>query len=184
MDLKNFCIRLAGSREPWSATARYPSSLAGGIRELSNAGGIRWLVEYLHFIASQDGEGFQRGSARHVDAASFRGRHVKSAAYRYRGSTRHVVATSQGHDIARRCRLPGYNALSAAIRRQVFTFADSARCSYSVGEVFFPHRFTVFVTRTLDTSTSRHLIHLRPGPSGVTGFMGSLLDLMRQTWGC
>ena len=45
------------------------------------------------FIASQDGDFFQRGSARHVDVASFRGRHVKSAAYRYRGSTRHVVAT-------------------------------------------------------------------------------------------
>ncbi len=53
MDLENLCVRLAGSREPWSATSRYPSSLAGGIRELSNAGGIRWLVEYLHFIALQ-----------------------------------------------------------------------------------------------------------------------------------
>ncbi len=29
----------------------------------------------------------------------------------------------------------------------------------------------------------RHtLIHLRPGPSGVTGLMGSLLGLMRQKW--
>ncbi len=36
---------------------------------------------------------FQRGSARHVDVASFRGptRQVV-AAYRYRGATRHVVA--------------------------------------------------------------------------------------------
>jgi hypothetical protein len=51
----------------------------------------------------------------------------------------------QGLDTPRRCLLPGYNALSEAIRRQVFTFADSIRCSYSE-EVFFPFRFTVFVT--------------------------------------
>jgi hypothetical protein len=63
--------------------------------------------------------------------------------------------------------LEPYNTLSAAIRRQVFTFADSDRCSYSVDEVFFPLRFTVFVT-------THTLIHLHPGPSVVTGFMGSL----------
>jgi len=39
---------------------------------------------------------------------------------------------------------------------------------------FFPFRFTVFVT-------AQTLTHLRPGPSGVTGLMGSLFDLMRQT---
>jgi hypothetical protein len=61
-------------------------------------------------------------------------------------------------------------------RQQVFAFADSAR-SYSVVWVFFPFRFTVFVT-------VHTLTHLRPGPSGVTGFMGSLLDLMRRNWGC
>jgi hypothetical protein len=117
--------------------------LAGGIREQSNAGGIRWLVEQHHFIASQDGGGFQRGWASHVDIASFRGptRQVV-AACRYRGATRQVV-----------------------------------RCSYSVGDVFFPFRFTVLVT-------AHTLTHLRPGPSGVTGLMGSLLDLMWRNWGC
>ena len=55
LDLENSCIRLAESREPWSTTSPYPSSLVGGIRELSNAGGIRCLVEYLHFISSEDG---------------------------------------------------------------------------------------------------------------------------------
>jgi hypothetical protein len=42
---------------------------------------------------------------------------------------------------------------------------------------FFSFSITVFVT-------AHTLIHLRPGPSGVTGFMGSLLDLMRRNWGC
>ena len=36
--------------------------------------------------------------------------------------------------------------------------------SLSVDEVFFPFRFTVFVT-------AHTLTHLRPGPSGVTGLM-------------
>ena len=39
----------------------------------------------------KDGGVFQRGSARHADVASIRGRHVKSAAYRYRDATRHVA---------------------------------------------------------------------------------------------
>jgi hypothetical protein len=56
------------------------------------------------------------------------------------------------------------------------TFADSARCSYSVGEVSFPHRISHTLIQTLT--------HLRPGPSDVTGLMGSLLDLMSKNFGC
>jgi hypothetical protein len=47
----------------------------------------------INTLEREDGGVFQRGSARHVAVASIRGRHFKSAAYRYRGATRHVVAT-------------------------------------------------------------------------------------------
>jgi hypothetical protein len=73
---------------------------------------------------------FQRVSARHVDVTSTvdSTRHVVST-YRYRDSIRHVV------DV-----LSGYNTFSVTIHRRVSTFADSIRCSHSVGEDFFPHR--------------------------------------------
>ena len=71
-----------------------------------------------------------------------------------RGSTHHVVASYQGTLPLRR-----FNPL--VFRR--------------LG--FFSFSITVFVTAPT-------LTHLRPGPSDVTGFMGSLLDLMRRNWGC
>ena len=66
--------------------------LAGGIRELSNTGGIRGGgVTPFYRLARR---GFFRGP-RHVTSTSRHSgaRHVKSTAYRYRDSTRHVVAT-------------------------------------------------------------------------------------------
>jgi hypothetical protein len=90
-----------------------------------------------------------------------------------RGATSHVVATYQG--------------TMPSLRLSVGKFSPSPIqpvVPIPSERFFFPHRFTDFITRTLDTSTSRHLIRLRSGPSGVTGFMVSLLDLMRQTWGC
>ena len=73
MDLENFCVCQSDLENLGELQLVIRALLAGGIRQLSNAGGIRGLVEYLHFIASQDGGVFQRGSARHVDVASFRG---------------------------------------------------------------------------------------------------------------
>ena len=90
-----------------------------------------------------------------------------------RGTTPHVVAAYQG--------------TMPSLRLSVGKFSPSPIqpvVPIPSERFFFPHRFTVFVTHTLDTSTSRHLIHLRPGPSDVTGFMGSLFDLMRRNWGC
>jgi hypothetical protein len=111
--------------------------LAGGIRELSNAGGIRWLVEVLHFISSHDGGGFQRGSARHVAVASFRGttRQVV-ASYRYRGSTRHVVAAYQGTMPSLRLSvgefyLLRFNPMFFFRRRGFFSLTDSPYLSHA-----------------------------------------------------
>jgi hypothetical protein len=92
----------------------------------------------------------------------------------------------QGRDTSRRCHLTGtrhttslpptrvhcplcgYPSTSFYLRRfNPFLF-------HRLG--FFPFSITVFVTAHI-------LTHLRPGPSGVTGFMGSLLDLMWQTLG-
>jgi hypothetical protein len=105
----------------------------------------------ITFIDSEDGGGFQRGSARHVD----------------RVSTHHVVDTYQGT----------MSSLRLSVGKFLPSPIQSVVQDYSVDEVFFPFRFTVFVT-------AHTLIHLRPGPSGVTGFLGSLFDLMRQTLGC
>ena len=89
-----------------------------------------------------------------------------------RDTTPHVVATYQGTMPS--LRLSVGKLLPSPIH-PVVPIPSERFC--------FPHRFTVFVTHTLDTSTRRHLIHLRPGSSGVTGLMGSLFDLMRQNWG-
>ena len=72
--------------------------LAGGVRELSNTGGIQSVDWWSNIICLLARRGvFQGGSAHHVDVVSSRGstRQVV-AAYRYRGSTRHVVASCQG----------------------------------------------------------------------------------------
>jgi hypothetical protein len=133
----------------------------------------------ITFIASQDG-GFSEGLGtsrrrRVIQGPDTSSRPLTGTGARHvtslppdRGATPHVAATYQGT-----------NALSAVIRRQVFTFSDSARCSYSVEEVFF-----IFLFQYIVFVTAHILIHLRPGPSGVTGFMGSLLDLMSRNWGC
>ena len=76
---------------------------------MKTSGGVTSLAAHDDFRG-----GFQRGSARLVGRLQL-----------------------QGRDTSRRCRLPVYNALYAAIRQQVFIFADSARCSFSVDEIFF-----------------------------------------------
>ena len=66
----------------------------------------------------------------------------------------------QGPDTSRRCRLTRVRHITSLPPTRVqcplcgypsasCTLADSIRCTSSVGEVFFPHRFTVFVTRTI-----------------------------------
>jgi hypothetical protein len=128
------------------------------------------VVWWSNFILSprKTGGGFQRGSARHVAVASIRDRHVKPTVDRYRGATRHVVAVYQGT-------LP-------FLRLSVGKFLPSPIQSVPVPSTrfFFPFRLTVFVT-------AHTLTHIRPGPSGVTGFMGSLSDeaelgLLRDHW--
>jgi hypothetical protein len=80
-----------------------------------------------------------------------------------RGSTHHVVTAYQGT-------LP-------SLGLSVGKFLPSPIQSVPIPSTrFFSFSITVFVT-------PHALIHIRPGPSGVTGFMGSLLDLMRQTLG-
>jgi hypothetical protein len=86
-----------------------------------------------------------------------------------RVATHHVVAAYQGT----------MSSLWLSVGKflpRSFYLADSIRCSCSVDEFFFPFSITVFVTE-------HTLTHLQPGSSGVTGFMGSLLDLMWQTLG-
>ncbi len=132
------------------------------VRELSNTGGIRGLVGYHHFYrrkSTQDGVvfksqwGVDTPRRRHVTS---RQRHVIQGLDTSCRCCLQVRLQVQGLHTSRRCRLPRYNAFYAAIRRQVFTFADSIR-SYSVDEVSFHHRFTVFVTRTLSYISARGL---------------------------
>ena len=94
---------LLGSRELLYSFGRLSGTLVrySSLSELAGRGNPRTVecrgnplaggVSSFYLLTRRGG--FQGGSARHVDVASFRGRHVKSAAYRYRGSTRHVVAT-------------------------------------------------------------------------------------------
>ena len=72
----------------------------------------------------------------------------------------HVVATWQGRDSLIRCHLPGYTPSLFSPRR-------FSPMRFRHTRFFFPFRFTVFVT-------AHTLTHLRPGPSVVTGLMGSL----------
>ena len=53
----------------------------------------------------------------------------------------------------------------------------------SPSERFFFLTDSPYSSRTPHTPTVGHLIHLRPGSSGVTGLMGSLNDLMSRNWG-
>ncbi len=49
MDLENFCVCLTGSREPWYATARYPSSACrGNPRAVKYRGNIFFCLGHLH----------------------------------------------------------------------------------------------------------------------------------------
>ncbi len=81
----------------------------------------------------------------------------KSAAYGYRGATRHVVATWQGRGSPSRCHLPGYKPF---LRLSVGKFLTTPIQPVPIPSTgfFFPFRFTVFVT------TAHTLTHLRPGP--------------------
>ncbi len=109
--------------------------------------------------------GVFRGSRNVTSTSCHSGaRHVKSTAYRYRGSTRPVVATWQGFDPSRRCRLPGYSVLSVVVRRQVFTFADSSRCSYSAERMYDAYSTHTLFTREyvlIHTIYSLHLYNMR-----------------------
>ena len=139
--------------------------LAGGIRELSNAGGIRgWWSNFI--LSPRKPGGFFRG-ARHVTSTSRHpgarqvkslpltgtgARHVTSLPSD-RGSTHHVVAAYQGTMPSLRLSVGKF--LPSPIRPVV---------SIPSGRFFFPHRFTVFVARTIDTSP--------PGAFGRNGFHG------------
>jgi hypothetical protein len=87
------------------------------------------MVEYLHFIASEDGGVFQRGSARHVDVATIR------------DPTRQVGHLQvQGRDTSRRCRLTGTRHTTSLPFTRVQCPLCGYRCCYpSVS--FYLHRF-------------------------------------------
>ncbi len=92
----------------------------------------------------------------------------------WRDTSRHCHLTGVRHITSlppTRVQYPlyGYPSASFYLRRLIpFLFRRLGSFSFSI---------TVFVTALT-------LTHLRPGPSDVTGFMGSLLDLKRQNWGC
>ena len=121
-------------------------------------------------IASQDVGGFQRDSARHVDVASFRGRHVKSAAYKYRDSTRHVHLTGSRHHTSLpptrvQCPLCGYPSASFHLRRFSPLFLFRRRGFFSSPIHRIRHAHTRYIDKhTLDTSPT--------GVFGSNGFHG------------
>ena len=81
MDLENFCNCRSDLENLGGRQLVIRALLAEGVLELSNAGGIR-------------GGGVTSLLSPRKTGGVFRGaRHVKSVAYRYRGSTRHVVDT-------------------------------------------------------------------------------------------
>ena len=150
--------------------------LAGGIRELSNAGGIRG-GGVTSLLSHRKTVGFFRG-ARHATPTSRQSgaRHVKVGRLQVQGLDTSRRCHLTGRDSLSRCRLPGYMpSLRLSVDRSFTTPIQPVPIPST--RFFSPFRFTVFVTE-------HTLTHLRPGPSGVTGLMGSLLDLMRRNWVC
>ena len=164
--------------------ARYPSSTCrGNPRAVKSRGNPRWWSNII--LSPRKTGGFFRG-ARHATPRQSGARHVKVGP-----GARHVNVSRlwvQGLDTSRRCHLTGarltksspptgVHAFSAAICRQVFHHAGSAR-SYSVDWVFF----------SFSIHRIRHCAHFDTSPpgalTGVTGLMGSLLDLMWRSRGC
>ena len=79
------------------------------------------------------------------------------------------------------CQVVAAHRYRDSTHRVVATFVDSIRCSYSGEEFFFPFRFTVFVTNTIEGSPS--------GVFGSNGYHGestwpdvSELGLLRSHW--
>ena len=93
MDLENFCNCRSDLENLGERQLVIRALLAEGIRELSKAGGIRGGgVTSFYRLARRGGfsEGLGTPHRRRVNQGLDTS---KSAAYRYRGSTRHVVAT-------------------------------------------------------------------------------------------
>ena len=177
---------LLGSREPLYLSSRISRTLVScsSLSELSLPGesisyqiqgeSVGWWSNII--LSPRKTGGFFRG-ARHVTSTSRHSGADKSSrpltgtGARHvtllppdRGTTHHVVASYQGT-------LP-------SLRLSVGKFLPSPIQSVPIPSTrfFFYFSITVFVT-------AHTLTHLRPGFSGVTGFMGNLLDLMRQTLG-
>ena len=101
MDLENFCNCRSDLENLGEQQFVIRALLAEGIRELSKAGGIHGGgVTPFYRLARRGGFSEGLGTPRRVnqglDTSTSRqsgARQVKSAAYRYRGVTRHVVAT-------------------------------------------------------------------------------------------
>jgi len=100
LDLENFCNCRSDLENLGERQLVIRALLAEGIRELSKAGGIRG-GGVTPFYRLRRGGGFSEGlgTPRRVNQGLDTSKSVqgldtsKSAAYRYRGSTRHVVAT-------------------------------------------------------------------------------------------
>ncbi len=161
MDLENFfCICLVEPCSSLSELCLPGESVSCQIQGES----VGWWGNIIFPLARRGV--FQGGSPRHVDVSSSRGstRHVVTA-YRYRGSTSHVVAACQGTMPS--LRLSVGKILPSPIQPVVPIPLESF--------------FSVSIHRIRHAHT---LTHLRPGPSGVTGLIRSLLDMMGQNLGC
>ena len=94
----------------------------------------------------------------------------------------------QGPDTSRRCRLTGARHITSLPPTRV----QCPLCGYPSASfnlrrfspLFLFRRGGSFFLTDSPYLSRAQLTHLRPGPSGVTGFMGSLLDLMRRNLGC
>ena len=97
----------------------------------------------------------------------------------------------QGRDTSSRCHLTGARHTTSLTPTRVhcplcgYPSASSSLPS-PIQSVPIPSTrfFFLFDYRLRHSVTAHTLTHLRPGPSDITGFMGSLLDLMRRNWGC
>jgi hypothetical protein len=176
---------LLGSRELLCLSSRISRTLVScsSLSELYFLGkSVSYQIQgesvgwWSNFILSPHKTGWFFRGARHVTSPSRQSGADTSSRPLTGTGARHV--TSLSPDRARHttslpptrvhCPLCGCPSASFYLRRfNPFLFRRLGFFSFSI---------TVFVTAST-------LTHLRPGPSGVTGFMGSLFDLMRRNWG-
>jgi hypothetical protein len=139
-------------------------------RAVKSRGNPRWWSNTI--LSPRKTGGFFRG-ARHTTPRQSRTRHVNVVSIR--GSTRQSRPLT-GTGALSRCRLPGYMpSLWLSVGRSFTTPVQPVPIPST--RFFFLFDSPYSSLRTLDTSPSGAL-------TGVTGLMGSLLDLKRRSRGC